>query len=83
MSSVRVPVCCAKANSRELSRVWPVVAVADRSVIFIMSFGLDLTLWHQLANVPAASPELIKQGDEVTAKLNALLAASGHPDVRL
>ena len=48
-----------------------------------MSFGLDLTLWHQLANVPAASPELIKQGDEVTAKLNALLAASGHPDVRL
>ncbi len=42
-----------------------------------------LTLWHQLAKVPAASPELIKQGDEVTAKLNALLAASGHPDVRL
>ena len=42
MNFVRVPVCCAKANSHELSRVWPVVAVADRSVIFIMSFGLDL-----------------------------------------
>jgi hypothetical protein len=42
-----------------------------------------MTLWHQLAKTPEAGPELIKQGGEITAKLNNLLAASGHPDVRL
>ena len=42
-----------------------------------------LESWHQLTKEPNANPDLIRKGEEATKKLNLLLAANGHPDVRL